>query len=417
VPSDDSHAGRDAALGAGAVGAGGLAAHEYDSNRAGYTGIGQPTTTSHGMSAHELKEHEKHQHQREQDGSNLSSHIDGKHDHGNASHDEKKGSGILGGLLGGHKDKKEHNLEDQYAGRTDQRSAELHSDSTSHAGRNTALGVGALGAGGLAAHEYDNRSSPAGGSYPDTTSSSQNFSRPTGSSIDPYSTSSSGPTGSAIGSQYGQQGGSFATENPLSDHHPKPAGLGAATTGTALGAGSTSLDAYSTGQQSQGLSSSTTDPYSSSSQTQSTGTHVFGSKLRNDGPHHYGENASSQQQIAEGGNSSKRRTGYGSSSTFLTSTSTSKPLRDASDSEAYDPRNPNYGSSSAVGQTDGYGQRSDPTTGIEGTSVGTGNNTYSSNTSGLDRTASGKERSGVSKLLHREHPNKLHKEPPQGKGY
>lgn len=388
-------AGRDAALGAGAVGAGGLAAHEYESHRPGYTGFGQPTGQNHGMTAHEIKEHEKHQHQRENDGSTLQSHIDGKHEHGHADRDEKKGSGILGGLLGGHHDKKEHRLDDQYAGRTDQRSGELHHDS--HVGRDAAIGAGALGAGGLAAHEYDNRSAPAGGSYPDTSSTTQNFSRPTGSSVDPYSTSSSGPTGTAIG------GGSFATENPLSDYHQSTAGVGGAETGTALNAATSNRDAYGSGQPGAstfGSSSTSTDPYS---QTQSTGTHAFGSKLPNRDPHHYGENAHNQQPVAEGGNSSKRRTGYGSSTP-----STAKASRDASDSEAYDPRNPNYGSTAAIGQTDGYGSR-DPTTGIEGTSVGTGNNQYSSNTSG-------KERSGMDKLLHREHPNKLHKEPPQGYG-
>jgi hypothetical protein len=301
------------------------------------------------MSKHEIKEHEKHEHQRG------------------------------GGLLHSHNDSK---LQDQYAGRTDQRDADINPTHDRHTGRDAALGAGVgAGAVGLAESGHhgsgigqsDYASQPAGGNFssPSGTAvgSSNNFSRPTGSS-DPYSSTSN-----------------------------------------------------------QGLGSS------------STGSNVFGSNYRTDGPHHYGESAythnnqkssslnpfanttgqqttsqqsSSLNPFSKDGSSSKRRAGYGNSS------------RSAADSEAYDPSNPNYGSSSAIGTTDGYAQRgsqldSDPTSGLAGTSVGTGNNTYSSGPSYADQSAdnlqsSGHKSGGLSGLLHRDHPNKLHKEPQGGYG-
>jgi len=307
------------------------------------------------VTKHERKEHEKHEHERG------------------------------GGLLHSHHDK---NLQDQYAGRTDQRDADINPTHDRHTGRDAALGAGAgAGAIGLAERERGHHGSGIGQSDYASQPAGGNFSSPSGTAVGGSSTNYTNPTGSS------------------------------------------------------GLSSSN-DPYSSSSNQglgSSTGTSRFGSNNRTDGPHHYGDssythnnqkssslspfgNSGSQQTTSQqssslnpfsnNGSSSKRRAGYGNSS------------RSAADSEAYDPSNPNYGSASAIGSTDGYAQRgsqldSDPTTGLSGTSAGTGNNTYSSGPSYADSSAdnlqsSGHKSGGISGLLHRDHPNKLHKEPQGG---
>jgi len=304
------------------------------------------------MTKHEIKEHEKHEHQRG------------------------------GGLLHSHKDT---NLQDQYAGRTDQRDADINPTHGHHTGRDAALGAG-VGASAVGLAESGHHGSGVGSSDYASQPAGGNFSSPSGTAVGGSSTNFS-------------RGGN---------------------------SGLTSNDPYSS-QGTQGLGSS-------------TGSSTFGSNYRTDGPHHYGESSythnnqkssslnpfassGSQQQttsqqssslnpFSNNGSSSKRRAGYGNST------------RNPADSEAYDPSNPNYGSSSAIGSTDGYAQRgsqldSDPTTGLAGTSVGTGNNTYSSGPSYADQSADGLQSSGhksggLSGLLHRDHPNKLHKEPQGG---
>jgi len=382
---NDRHLGRDAGL--GAAGAGALGAAEYEHNKPSATQrFDQGSTT--GSSVDNTGPRFSH------------GHFQSRVDEANHPRDGKTGTyaetaepvGVTKHERKEH-EKHEHErggglLHSHHAGHTDQRDADINPTHDRHTGRDAALGAGAgAGAIGLAERER-------------------------------------GHHGSGIGqSDYASQpaGGNFSSPS-----------------GTAIGNSSSN---YSNTTGFSGLSSSN-DPYSSSSnqglgQGSSTGTSRFGSNYRTDGPHHYGDSSythnnqkssslnpfsktsgsqqttsqqsSSLNPFSKDGSSSKRRAGYGNSS------------RSAADSEAYDPSNPNYGSASAIGTTDGYAQRgsqldSDPTTGLSGTSAGTGNNTYSSyaDSSADNLQSSGHKSGGLSGLLHRDHPNKLHKEPQGG---
>jgi len=117
----------------------------------------------------------------------------------------------------------------------------------------------------------------------------------------------------------------------------------------------------------------------------------FGSELPTREPHHYYDhNASSTSDYSKDGNSSFRRSGYGKA--------------DGSSSSSYNPMSANYGSSAAIGSTDGYESRQAAAQGL----------TYSSDpTTGLEGTTAHKS-SGIGGMLHRDHPTKLHKDPKDG---
>lgn len=142
----------------------------------------------------------------------------------------------------------------------------------------------------------------------------------------------------------------------------------------------------------------------------------FGRNLSKRDPHLYDDNTTSSSgsklsNFIHGGNSSKRRSGY----------TTRGP---AEESSSYDPASENYGSSSGMGA--GLVDRSraddDMTTGLEGTTAHPGATTSSGVTGGPsyadegadDLQATEYQRSGLSKMLHRENPTKLHKEPKGG---
>lgn len=111
----------------------------------------------------------------------------------------------------------------------------------------------------------------------------------------------------------------------------------------------------------------------------------FGAELPTREPHHYYDNSTTgTSDYSKDGNSSFRRSGYAG---------------DGSSSSSYNPMSANYGSSAAIGSTDGYESRQAAAQGL----------TYSEDpTTGLEGTTAHKS------MLHREHPTKLHKEPKNG---
>lgn len=278
------------------------------------------TLASEGLTAHEIKEHEKHQAER---------------DAGNQKH------GAFGGVFGQHKD---------------------HSKNPGELAAGGIIGTGAAAGYEDSRHAHgsgvqDYQSTPAGGNY---------------------------GTSSGLGSStqgYGSSTGGFGSTLPQRDHHLYGDGAHTQNLG---GAGAAS-----------GASSRT----AADSSVGEPGTHHFG---------HFGKGTRKNDSTADGtghitGVSQGRRSGYGKSSgatgtsgmTGTTGTTGTSGMtgttgttgtsgayssgstlgRDPTSSEYYDPTSANYGSSSAIGSTDGYASRTgglssaDQTTGLEGTST------------------------------------------------
>lgn len=327
------------------------------------------------MTKHELKEHEKHQRERQE---------------GHEKH------GLLGGVFGSRDKHDKH-----------------------HTDRDAALGAGAGAGTAVAAENLTSHHGQTG------MSSSDYASQPAGGNF------TSGSTAHTM------HGGRRAGDEPFD-------AATAGTGGTMATKGYGGSDAYTSGVSGYGNSSNYNDAHTSSNNPISTQTaggigagsaygaassatssgHVmgaphddhFGRNLSQRDPHLYDDNTNTSStsklsNLVHGGNSSKRREGYGSST------------RNAADSESYDPTSANYGSASQLGGGSGLVDRSratdDMTTGIEGTTAHgrssgvTGGPSYADE--GADNLqASEHQRSGMSKLLHRENPTKLHKEPVGG---
>jgi hypothetical protein len=146
----DHHLGRDAAIGTGLVGAG-AAVHEHDKKREETTDEGTPQKKSLLQKIlHPGKNKDTEDTPTEHDSSHQDKHHLGR--------DTTLGAGAVGagGLAAHEHQKHKEEKETTSAQQIDPSHQDRH-----HLGRDTALGAGAVGAGGLAAHEHENRQDPA----------------------------------------------------------------------------------------------------------------------------------------------------------------------------------------------------------------------------------------------------------------
>lgn len=236
-----------------------------------------------------------------------------------------------------------------------------------HTGRDAGLVAGGLGAGALGASAYEHEQSGPAQRYNQQTFGDSTLTGQSGQSVP-------GPTGSGhnIGYQQapdfvGRDVGSQSYAAPHHDDHMKHKSI--LTPSTAV---SHEGERHSAGGYADTSKLTDGRDYGSSNTGSSAAGGAFGAELPAREPHHYYDhnNNTSSSSGQQGGNSSFRRSGYSK--------------RDPSDSSSYDPAAANYGSSSAIGTTDGYESRGaaaqgltfseDPTTGLEGTTAHHGRN-------------------------------------------
>lgn len=230
--SDSSHLGRDAAIGAGALGAGTAAHHHHDRERDGSYGnpsdpsnLGRDTAIGGGALGAGTTAH--HQNDRDRDGT-----------YGNSSDPSHLGrdTAIGGGALGAGTAAHHHNDRDRDG-------TYGNTSNPSHLGRDAAIGAGALGAGTAALH-HDRQQD---GTYSGTTagphsSNLANKADPrvdsdlSGSRYDPKSASGSGPglssghTGAYTGTTAGPHSSNLANKaDPRVDSDRDGSALGGNT--------------------------------------------------------------------------------------------------------------------------------------------------------------------------------------------
>jgi hypothetical protein len=195
TPTSDSHLGRDAAIGAGGLGAAGLGAHEYEKSREPTTGAGDSTFASGmaGTSSAAPNTSTVHDIVTGSTPQTSQATADSSHQSGR---DAAIGGGAVGAAgLAAHESEKSKvpgvssgvtPTSQQYGNQpieTAQTSQSTTEDSH-HFGRDAAIGGGAVGAAALGAHEYEKNKEPVAATSGATTSSQQYGTQPIASRDD-----------------------------------------------------------------------------------------------------------------------------------------------------------------------------------------------------------------------------------------
>lgn len=195
TPTSDRSLGRDAAIGAGGLGAAGLGAHEYEKSRQPITGAGDSTVTSgiagtssavpNTSTVHDLVTGSAPQ--TSQATADSSQHVGSDAVAGGAAvgaaglgaheFEKSKAPGVSSGVTP---------TSQQYGNQTIEtaQTSQPATGDSHHFGRDAAIGGGAVGAAGLGAHEYEKNKESAAATSGATTSSQQYGSQPIASQDD-----------------------------------------------------------------------------------------------------------------------------------------------------------------------------------------------------------------------------------------